>query len=446
MTLRFGSSGIRGTYPRDVNPELAFELGRTLPRSLGPDLALGRDPRFSGPVLRASFVASALEAEAKITDYGMVPTPALSYETRVTRLSGGVMITASHNPAGYNGFKIFNSRGESLEDVTTLTTNHKMKRTTRQSGLASKLVRAQPAEYKAQLSQISLRKPKRLVLDPGNGATCSLAPEIYREAVGRVTTINGYPDGAFPGRGSEPTRESLGSLCRTVAETRADAGIAFDGDGDRFYIVDEHGTCPLQDRILGSYISLVSSRSKGPYLVPVDASMAIDEVAEKHGAKLVRGPVGDAKLLAEMKKWKADFAGEPSGAWIHADFNPCPDGILSGLLYLRELEQSQTNMTESLSEVPEYHMQRETVRFLGRISQSASASLARGLEKIIGRDSSVEPKFGLRVKSDESWVLVRESGTEPAVRVTTESKSPIESTRIMRESLALIRRVLKVRR
>ena len=356
------------------------------------------------------------------------------------------MITASHNPAGYNGFKIFNSGGESLEDGSSLRTRYDRNRRIRESRLFSELAQAQPDEYKARLSQISLQKPKRLVLDPGNGATCNLAPDIYREAVGRVTTINGYPDGAFPGRGSEPTRESLTSLCRTVAETRADAGIALDGDGDRFYVVDEHGTCPLQDRILGSYISLLSSRSKGPYLVPVDASMAIDEVAEKHGAKLVRGPVGDAKLLAEMKKWKADFAGEPSGAWIHADFNSCPDGILSGLLYLKQLEQAQTNIAQSLSEIPEYYMRRETVRFLGRVSQSASASLTRGLEKIIGKESSVESKFGVRVKSDDSWVLVRESGTEPAIRVTTESKSPTTSTRIMRESLALIRRVLKVRR
>ncbi len=356
------------------------------------------------------------------------------------------MITASHNPAEYNGFKIFNSRGESLEDGSSLRAKHERNRRMPQSRIVSELAQAYPDGYKARLSQISLQKPKRLIIDPGNGATCDLAPKIYGEAVGRVTTINAYPDGAFPGRGSEPTREGLSSLCRIVAETRADAGIAFDGDGDRFYVVDEKGTCPLQDRILGSYISFLSSRSKGPYLVPIDASMAIDEVAEKHGAKLVRGPVGDAKLLAEMKRWKAGFAGEPSGAWIHADVNPCPDGILSGLLYLKQLEQSKMNISQSLSEIPEYYMLRENIRFLGGISQSASASLTRGLVKIIGKGSSVESRFGLRIKSDDSWVLVRESGTEPTIRVTTESKSPTTAARIMKESLALVRRVFKVRR
>ncbi len=407
---------------------------------------MGMDPRFSGPVLKASFIASALEAKARIQDYGLIPTPAVSYETKINQLHGGIMITASHNPAGYNGFKIFDSRGESLGDNSGLRTKHDRNQRKSQSKPVSELVQAQPDRYKARLSQISLQKPKRLILDPGNGAACDLAPTIYREAVGRVTTINAYPDGAFPGRGSEPTRESLKSLCRTVATTRADGGIAFDGDGDRFYVVDEKGTCPLQDRILGSYISLLSRRSKGPYMVPVDASMAIDEVAEKHGAKLARGPVGDAKLLAEMKKWKADFAGEPSGAWIHADVNPCPDGILSGLLYLKQLEQSNMSISQSLIEIPEYYMLRETVRFPSGISRSASASLSRGLEKIIGKEFSVESTFGLRIKSDDSWVLVRESGTEQAIRVTTESKSPTTAARIMRESLALVRRVFKVRR
>ncbi len=377
-------------------------------------------------------------------DYGLIPTPALSYQTRATRLAGGVMITASHNPPGYNGFKIFNSNGESIEDRASLNgtfANRKSKASVR---VTPGLEQDQPREYRARLSSISLEKPQRIVLDPGNGATCDLAPQIYKEAVGLVTAINSYPDGDFPGRGSEPTRQTVSSLCRTVAETGADAGIAFDGDGDRFYMVDERGNCPLQDRVLGIYISLLANQSKGPYLVPIDVSMVVDEVAEKHGAKLVRGPVGDAKLLGEMKKWKASFAGEPSGAWIHADFNPCPDGILSGLLFLKQLEQSQTTLSKSLAEIPEYHMLRKSFSFRGKISKSASNSLLRGLEKIVGRDSSDDTRFGLRVKSDDSWVLVRESGTEPVIRVTTESKIPATARRLMKESLALIRRVFKV--
>jgi len=111
MNLRFGSSGIRGKYPETVNPAVAFELGKLLPKTLGGTVALGRDPRHSGQVLKAAFVASALQSGARVLDYDMVPTPAIAYETKFHRASAGVVITASHNPPEYNGFKIFDSTG-----------------------------------------------------------------------------------------------------------------------------------------------------------------------------------------------------------------------------------------------------------------------------------------------------------------------------------------------
>jgi len=232
-------------------------------------------------------------------------------------------------------------------------------------------------------------------------------------------------------------------LCKLVASAGADAGVAFDGDGDRVYIVDEKGNCPLQDRVLGSYITCLARRSKGPFLVPVDASMAIQEAATKYGAKLLRGPVGDAKLLVEMKKIGASFAGEPSGAWIHREYNLCPDGILSGLLYLKQLETLDLLVSEAVAEIPEYFMARKSVNVKQKLSSSIVATLSGELEKIIGKDSSIETKFGVRVSSEDSWVLVRESGTEPVMRITTESKQRSKANQIMRETLSLVRRVLK---
>jgi len=232
-------------------------------------------------------------------------------------------------------------------------------------------------------------------------------------------------------------------LCKFVAAVGADAGVAFDGDGDRVYIIDETGNCPLQDRVLGSYITSLARKSKGPFLVPVDASMAIEEAATKYGAKLVRGPVGDAKLLVEMKKIRAPFAGEPSGAWIHGEYNLCPDGILSGLLYLKQLETLDLSVSEAVAEIPEYFMVRKSVNVTERMSSSIVTAFSRELQKIIGKDSSIETKFGIRVSSEDSWVLVRESGTEPVMRITTESKQRSKANQIMRETLSLIKRVLK---
>jgi len=446
MNLRFGSSGIRGKYPETVNPAVAFELGKLLPKTLGGTVALGRDPRHSGQVLKAAFVASALQSGARVLDYDMVPTPAIAYETKFHRASAGVVITASHNPPEYNGFKIFDSTGEALKDERSL---FKAKvhgaKPLGKTPFAGVVQNRQPHSYVDMITQIRLERKWRVVLDPGNGAASLLGPRVYRELLGGVTSINSVPDGSFTARGSEPTEKSEKTLSATVVETRADAGIAFDGDGDRMFIVDEKGNRPLQDRVLASYISFLSRRSKGPFLVPLDASMAIDEVAEQHGARLVRGPVGDALLLQEMKKCGAKFAGEPSGAWIHYDHNSTPDGILSGLLFLKSVEEMGGPVSKGIEAVPQYSMIRHSVRYPPRLTRTKVESLARGLRRVLGTDSSTSIRFGLRVSTEQSWILVRESGTEPVIRVTGESKKSSEGLRVMRESLRLLRRVLKSR-
>jgi phosphoglucosamine mutase len=443
LTLQFGSSGIRGKYGETITANTAFELAKILTRDLGLKLALARDPRLSGSVLRSAFLSAALETGARITDYDMIPTPALAYQSGHTHQDGGVMITASHNPPEYNGFKIFNSRGETFDDEAILSRSRSKSMQKSSAVKPLELETAKPTEYKERLSQIQFEKEWRVVLDPGNGATCRLAPEIYRQSSTKATAMNSFPDGTFPSRGSEPTRDSEASLCKVVAASGADVGVAFDGDGDRAYIIDEKGNCPLQDRVLGSYITCLARKSKGPYLVPVDASMAIEEAATKYGAKLMRGPVGDAKLLVEMKKVGAPFAGEPSGAWIHGEYNLCPDGILSGLLYLKQLETLDLSVSEAVNEIPEYFMVRKSVSLADKMSASVKTTLSKELQKIIGKDPSVETKFGIRVSSEDSWVLVRESGTEPVMRITTESKQRSKANQIMRETLSLVRRVLK---
>lgn len=443
MTLEFGSSGVRGKYADQITPRTAFELGSILGHVLGQRIALGLDPRASGQALRAGFLAAALQSGDKVTDYGLVPTPTLAYQTNSTGLDGGVMITASHNPPEYNGFKVFNSRGESLEDSTVFSNITPTSRNQEQGYKTGRVEKAEPLQYVKLLNSIVLRKQWRVVIDPGNGATSKLAPEIYRSSVGKTTAINSSPDPQFSGRGSEPTIASVATLSKVVMESKADAGIAFDGDGDRFYMVDQNGVCPLQDRILASFVSFLARESKGPFLIPVDASMVVDEAVAKYGAKIVRGPVGDAKLLVEMKRERGSFAGEPSGAWIHANFHPCPDGLLSGILYLQQLEKYDLTVSKAVEPIPEYSMIRRSLAVAKKTTSSKNDFLPESLKAIIGKDSDIDTKFGVRVSSKDSWVLVRESGTEPVVRITVESKRPSLAYRISKETVSLVKRVYK---
>ncbi len=448
MKFQFGSSGIRDKYPETINPALAQELGRAIPKSLGRSMAVAHDTRTSSLTLHAMLIASALESGAEIYDYGMVPTPVLSYETRATHRSAGVMVTASHNPPEYNGFKVFTSEGEALDDESKLLGQARADETImKQIGFGT-VERPSTAEYSRMISRIALSEDWKIILDPGNGASCGISSKLYTEAGCTVTSVNSIPDGTFPGRPSEPAPENLRLLCQMVRETQADAGIAFDGDADRMVIVDENGDCPLQDRALAYYISYLTrhaGRTDRTFLVPVDSSMVIEETAEKEGGKIVRGPVGDALLLREMKKHGSSFAGEPSGAWIHYKLNPSPDGLISGLSYIKALEEEGKTVAESLEGIPEYHMERRSISTPVRTEPSTIDSLSGQLSRIIGSKATVSHDYGLRIASSQSWALVRKSGTEPKIRLTVESKSKSEAERITRESTHLITRELSER-
>lgn len=440
LKFRFGSSGIRDKYPEVIDLSLAQELGKAILDSLGSDIAIARDARTSSPVLRAMLVASAIESGAEISDYGIVPTPVLSYQTRASHGSAGVMITASHNPPEYNGFKVFTGQGEALDDETKLLHIKPAK----PSNPIGTIAYPHASEYLEMISGIGLTKKWRIVLDPGNGASCAISSELYNDAGCIVTSVNSIPDGNFPGRPSEPTRENLGLLSEVVRQTHADAGIAFDGDGDRMVLVDETGDCPLQDRALAYYISHLAQKghSNRTFLVPVDSSMVVEEAVYRNGGNVIRGPVGDAQLLREMKRHGSQFGGEPSGAWIHYDHNPSPDGLLSGLLYLKALEEDEQTVRGSLEGIPEYHMERRSIQTPARLDENMTSRLSTILSGIVGRNASVSREYGLRVSSEGSWVLVRKSGTEPKLRVTAESKSKTETERIMRESIQAIDQTL----
>lgn len=426
-----------------MNPEVAFELARRVTSELGRNVAVGHDSRSSSHVLKAVLSSSFIEAGASLRDYGMVPTPALSYETSSQQMNCGIMITASHNPPQYNGFKVFNSVGEAFDEESSFAAIEPFKGqpvTQTRPGITETLG---CSSYENALSKVVFKRDWRVVLDPGNGAASELAPRVYAKALKSVTSIDCIPEPDFAGRGSEPTTASMRLLCSAVRGARANAGIAFDGDGDRMFMIDEKGVCHLQDRVLAAYILFLSSRSKGPFLVPLDVSMCVDEVAKRQDATVVRGPVGDAKLLREMRAVGGTFAGEPSGAWIHPQFNPCPDGLLSGLLFLQAVENEGQTVSQAIEEIPEYYMIRESIPTGPRDIGTADLTLGKEIEGIVGQDATSTTKFGLRVSSDQSWVLVRRSGTEPVLRVTAESKTGKETARIMRETLRAIRRTLR---
>jgi phosphoglucosamine mutase len=290
---------------------------------------------------------------------------------------------------------------------------------------------------------VNLQKPWRVVLDLGNGATCKLAPAIFKALGCRVTTINSQPDGYFPGRSPNPDATVIKTLGDLVSISEADVGFAYDGDGDRMVTSGQKGRITPSDQLFASYAGFAVEEEKhGTIITNVEASMSVEEVAEKQSARVVRTKVGDVHISEALKKSGSSFGGEPCGAWIHPEYHYCPDGILSSVLLLQALEKTNQSLSEFISGTPQYPILRRTVEWPCLTEQIVKKMMEKLSEGFVGIKQRSEID-GLRLTLKGGWLLVRPSGTEPVVRITVEAESEQKAKRIMNKALRLVHRLLK---
>jgi len=438
----FGTSGVRGLANVEVDPPLALRLGLGLASLLGNSgrVVVGRDPRTSSEMLERALLAGLLSGGVTAVRAGMVPTPVLAFSVREWRAEAGVMVTASHNPPEYNGLKCWDGEGAAFTPEREEELEREMGRARgvewrRVGGLEE---RDPVGEYlRWVLGRFPLREGHRVVVDCGNGAACRVTPPLLREAGCEVLSLHGFPSGLFPGRGPEPTAESLSDLSRAVVSRGAEVGFAHDGDADRIAVVDDRGRFAPPDKLL----ALVASHlvRKGEKVVTtVDASRVVEEWVERKGGKVVRTRVGDVSVAWALRREGGRFGGEPSGAWILPEAHLAPDGPLATLLLLRMLEEEGRRLSELLDEVPSYPLLREKVPCAPGEKGERMRRLREKVERLEGV-VGVEEVDGLRISFEEgSWLLVRPSGTEPCLRVTCEARTEGEARRRVREVLSLL--------
>ena len=360
----FGTSGIRGKVDSEVTLELALGIGRSLSTLLGEGhrIVVGYDSRTSNKMLESALTAGILEGGCNVLSLGLAPTPLVGYATMKIRADAGVMITASHNPPQDNGIKVWNRNGmayrahqeRALEKVIhyktfTNTSWENIGRVEDISSLSSLYITD-------LLNFINIKPGLKVVVDCANGAASYMSPLLLRKAGCDVITLNSQPDGFFPGRMPEPSDKNLGELKKMVKKSKADLGIAHDGDADRMVAVDEKGVMAEFDKLL----SLVASEIGGRVVTTVDASSTIDLCMDKIDGQVIRTEVGDVHVAEAIEEHKASFGGEPSGTWIHPDFCMCPDGLLSALRVI-ELVQKKGPLSQLLKNVPSFPTLRERI-------------------------------------------------------------------------------------
>ena len=419
----FGTSGIRGLIGSEVTCELALNVGKSLGYYLGNKgtVVIGYDTRTTNQMLDQAICAGLLESGVDVIKIGMVPTPLVGYATEKLDADAGIMLTASHNPSQYNGIKLWNKNGMaytqaqerkieeiyanrdyisvSWENIGKLSVNEEIK-----------------GQYIDDLvDMVDIKKGLKVVVDCASGAGSEISPLVFRKAGCEVTTLNSQPDGFFPGRNPEPNAENLQTLMKTVVAIGADLGIAHDGDADRMITVDEKGNISPFDSLL----ALISKEFEGDIVTTVDAGLCMDESVK---GEVLRTPVGDVNVAEVIIERDAAFGGEPSGTWLHPDFCMCPDGILSGLR-MAEIVSRDGKLSELLAQIPQYPNIREKIT----CSKEAKVKVMENMEDLL-RDAfddivDVNSLDGVRLTfSDDSWVLVRPSGTEDYIRITLESR------------------------
>ena len=421
MPRLFGTDGIRGVANVDLKPTLAYALGRATARALvgaGGSLAVGQDTRRSGDMFVAALTAGATSLGADVHVIGVVPTPALAFVTAAGPFSAGIMVSASHNPADDNGLKVLDAAGLKLDDAVEDELEQLVWRVEELGGetnagigrmLDARSLLSRYLDHRLGLAAGIHANGMRVVLDCANGSGGTVAPQILEATGAAVEVIHNDPDGTNINVASGAT--SPASLAAAVKARGADAGFALDGDADRLIAVDADGRVVDGDQVLGILALDRLERSALPHgalVVSVLSNGGLQSVVEEHGGQVIRTPVGDKNILEGMQVSGALLGGEKSGHVILLEHTTSGDGIVTALEVLRVMSRRRASLADLAAQIPMLPQQQRAVKARHKDQWEGDRPLQAAIEEAQGR------------LGRSGRVLVRPSGTEPALRVMVE--------------------------
>jgi phosphoglucosamine mutase len=417
----FGTDGIRGVANVDLKPTTAFALGRATAHHLvgaGGAIVVGQDTRRSGDMLVAAITAGATSLGVDVHQVGVVPTPALAFITGDPDYTAGIMVSASHNPAEDNGLKVLDGQGLKLDDDVEDELEQLIWRSEELVGLPNDRLgvvvdaRDRLAEYVADRERLATSidaSGLRVVLDCANGSACDVGPAILRATRATVDVIHDAPDGVNINLKAGATAPE--SLAEAVRANGAHAGFALDGDADRLIAVDATGSVVDGDRILGILALDLLERDpagNGTLVVSVLSNGGLQQAVERAGGTVVRTPVGDKYILEGMQVSGAGLGGEKSGHVIVRAHTTSGDGIVTALEILRVMTATGRALADLAGQIPLIPQEQRTVRVRHKDQWEGDRALRMAI-------AEAERRLG-----DGGRVLVRPSGTEPALRVMVE--------------------------
>jgi len=444
----FREYDIRGIVDRDFNEKnveiLGKGIGTYFRHKEKRKIALGRDCRLSSPLYAKSLTRGLLSSGCDILDLGTIPSPLLYFAIYFKKIEAGVMITGSHNPPEYNGFKIMVGEetlyGEAIQEIYSII---KEERFIEEKGAALSSYSIIPEYEEYLLQDIKLEKKLRVVLDAGNGTAGVVASPIFKKMGCEVKELYCEMDGTFPNHHPDPTiPEALSDLIKAVKEFKADVGIAYDGDGDRIGVVDDEGKILWGDQLLVVFARDILPQNKGTAVISeVKASKVLYEEIEKLGGRPIMWKTGHSLIKKKIKEEKAKIAGEMSGHIFFADrYFGFDDAIYASARLLEILSRSDKKLSEMLSDLPRTYTTPE-IRIYA--SDEIKFKIVDEVKKELSEKYPTIEIDGVRAIYPRGWALVRASNTQEVLVLRFEADSEEELNKIRKEVENTLERVIK---
>lgn len=453
--LMVSVSGFRGLVGNPLTPELITALAGAYGAFLrgeggGRRVILGRDSRTSGRMFAAAAAAGLASVGCDVVDIGIVPTPTLMMAVRDAGASGGIAVTASHNPAEWNALKFATAEGmfldapgmarfrRLLEEEIPRAPWNRIGQVTRDRGAAGRHLQAVLDLPFVDAGALRARRFS-VALDCVHGAGGAVMPELMERLGCRVQAIGVEMDGRFP-RDPEPTAANLGDLAALVRESGAELGMAVDPDVDRLSLVDETGDPVGEDFTLALAAAAVTRRRSGLVVTNLSTSQVVEDAAAATGARTLRAPVGEINVVRRMQAEGAVVGGEGNGGVIVPALHHTRDALVGAALVLQYLLDEGVSLAAAVARYPDYRIVKEKVDFPRERLEAAYARLRQRWP-----DADRDRSDGLRLAWPDrrEWLHIRPSGTEPVVRLIAEAPAGPRSGTLVEEAGAELARLAR---
>ena len=424
----FRQYDIRGVAWENLDPQVCTVLGAAYGSMVqGEDnrrIVVGRDARLSSKELSRAFIAGLMGTGCEVIDVGLVTTPMVYFAIKHLQAAGGAVVTASHNPAQYNGLKLRKGSlpfsGEDIQALRRLAETGPFLegrgRLVQDSGILQ-------AYLSAVNERVTIEKSFKVVIDAGNGTAGLVGPELFRHLGCEVKELYCDPDGRFPHHLPDPSEEeNMQDLAAAVTEYQADVGIAYDGDGDRLGLVSDKGEILFGDLIVALLADETLKRERGTVVFDLLSSRALVDVIERAGGVPRMAPTGYTRVMEEVKRSEALVGGEASGhIFFRDDLFDFDDGVFASAKVLEALSSTGQKLSSLLAQIPQYYSAPETRLPCADEHKFAVMDRIRGCFR---RRFEFMDLDGLRIEFEDGWASVRASHTRPNIALVFEARTP----------------------